>query len=364
MPLPTCCLGYIGDYSQGSNQVKFYNRYKIVEPYFQDDWRVTPRLTLNLGLRLSLFGTYREKYRHAYNWDPAVYEANAANAALLDTNGDGFLSNAGDPSLLTSPMYTGLVQCGVTPGVPVGCSKGHLFNPAPRIGFAFDPWGDGKTAIRGGYGIFFEHTNGNEANTESLETQSSPLIQMGDQYNIPSYGAIGGSGSMSPLSFVSIPDKTIWPYVQQWHLDLERDLSHNTVLTVSYVGSKGTHLTRQGDINQLQPVPSGRNPYKVGEAIGDDDCETGLTPSGVAIPGYVYNPRNPEGNPLAQSGVGRNMFVACGGDADYFRPYSGATSITRIESAASSSYQRLGGFGPQNHGRAYPRCRLHLQSLH
>lgn len=334
-PFADLLIGDISSYSQGSNQVKFYNRYKILEPFFQDDWRVTPRLTLNLGLRVSLFGTYRERYGHAYNWDPAVYKANAANAAQIDTDPNsptfGDLTGVGN-------AYLGLVQCGAG-GVPVGCSKGHLFNPAPRIGFAWDPWGNGKTAIRGGYGVFFEHTNGNEANTESLEGQSSSLLQVASSPpNIAGYGSIVGGGPTAPLSFISIPDKTTWPYMQQWHLDIEHELPQHIVFTASYVGSKGTHLTRQSDYNQVPAVAAGQNPYKVGEAMGGNDCANGTTPSGVAIPGY-----NPDGAPLDQTPgtPGVNMFIACGNDADFFRPFYGIGSITRVETASSSIYHGL-----------------------
>jgi hypothetical protein len=320
-------VGRIATYSQGSNQVKFYNRYKIFEPYFQDDWRVSSRLTLNLGLRLSLLGTYRDRYKQAYNWDPAVYSL--ADAPQLADDGS-LVPGVGNP-------LDGLVKCGVG-GVPVGCSKGHLFNPAPRIGFAFDPWGNGKTAIRGGYGIFFEHTNGNEANTEGMEGQSSPLLQSATQSNIIGYQNIGG-GELAPsfpFSFISIPTQVTWPYMQQWHLDVQHEFLHNTVLTVSYVGSKGTHLGRQSDLNQLHPVPSSDNPYKPGEPIGGgidpetgdqvhDDCGTGFTPSGVEITG--------------QAAV--NLQVACGADPNPFRPFYGLATITRLEPKASSIYHAL-----------------------
>ena len=105
-----------------------------------------------------------------------------------------------------------------------GCLKGHLFNPAPRIGFAFDPKGDGKTAIRGGYGIFFEHTNGNEGNTESLEG-SAPLVLISSQNNIADYASVGaGGGLLFPQTLTSIPAKAVWPYMQQWNLSVQREL--------------------------------------------------------------------------------------------------------------------------------------------
>jgi len=339
-PFADLLTGQIANFQQGSNQVKFYNRYKILEPYFQDDWHVTNRLTVNLGLRVSLYGTYREKYNHAYNWDPRFYDP--AQAAQIDIDGSatGF---AGALIPGTGNQFDGLVQCGVTRGVPVSCMSGHLFNPAPRIGFAFDPNGDGKTAIRGGYGIFYEHMNGNEADTESLEGQSSPLLQSQTQYNVAGFTNIGGGGGTFapafPHSFISIPNHAVWPYMQQWHLDVQREIVRNTVATASYVGSKGTHLGALFDLNQLQPVSASANPYVPGEPI-DSSVSCGSSPNPL-VAAELGVPVGPTATQLGAPITGQaaiNLGIACGANPDPFRSYFGVGSIQRLQNSASSIY--------------------------
>ena len=325
-PFADLLLGRISSFGQQDQRIKYYNRYKIVEPYFQDDFHVTSRLTLNLGLRLSLYGTYREKQKQAFNFDPAHYQDGVTTVDPDSGEVSGLFING---------LPNGIVQCGVTPGVPVSCMQGHLFNPAPRIGFAWDPQGNGKMAIRGGYGIFFEHANGNEGNTESLEN-SPPLATTVQQNNIigpgnaSGYAFIGTSqgapAGQFPLSVVAIPTKAAWPYMQQWHFDIQHEVLPNTVATVSYVGSKGTHLNRQSDLNQLLPVPAADNPYQPGEAIGPNDCTTMTTPSGAPITG--------------QAAINLGV-AACGANPDLFRPYPGYSGITHLEWASSSVYHAL-----------------------
>jgi hypothetical protein len=325
-PVADLLLGNIASFGQQDHLVKYYNRYKLFEPYFQDDWRVTDRLTLNLGLRLSLFETYREKQHQAFNFDPTHYVPGQTTL-----KSDGTVSGLGtDPTQPVSitNLPNGIVQCGVTKGVPVGCQTPHWFNPAPRIGFAWDPRGNGKTAVRGGYGIFYEHTNGNEGNTESLEN-SPPLANVVQKVDIQGYAKINNSGAAAqlPLGVVSIPTKAQWPYMQQWHLDVQQEVAHNTVATISYVGSKGTHLTRESNFNQLFPVPASQNPYLLNhEPIGPNDCTTGTTSSGVPITGQA----------LINLGV-----AACGANPNFFRPFLGYGTITHLEEKASSTYHAL-----------------------
>ena len=285
--------GNIRSFQQDSAQLKYYQRYQLAEPYFQDDWKATPRLTVNVGLRVSLFGTYYEKNNNAYNWDPSAFSRSLASQVVVDPNkGDLVDANSGVPIPINlgnlDPRITnGLVRCGVN-GVPASCMRGHLFNPAPRIGLAWDPKGDGKTSIRAGYGIFFEHGTGDEANTGSLEGSSPPVLDM--TQNFPSsWSCIGGGSSLSsqlncgnfgafPLSVTAIPKKAVWPYVQQWSLSVQRELPKNMVATFAYVGSKGTHLTTELEVNQLAPLANSLNPFGPNQPligtlnIGLGDC--------------------------------------------------------------------------------------------
>ncbi len=332
-PFADLLVGQIGSYQQTSAQPYFYDRYKIFEPFFQDDWRITKKLTLNLGLRWSFFGRYQEKFDQEFGFSP--------NAFVTPTGPTLYQYSDPNNSQLLLPStnpFNGVIQCGalgnnftgITQGT-TGCMKNKYVNPGPRIGFAYDPFGDGKWAIRGGYGIFFEHMNGNEANAEALQFAPSPLSSNGQVNSITGYNNVNGGtqGAAAPFTGISIPNQVQWPYMQQWNLGIQHELPGHAVVSVAYVGSKGTHLTRQFDMNQLQPVSSSINPYvqdQLGGIAGPDptaainpggDCAgivtdptTGL-PISAAISGtartQIVNVTNPA--------VLQSLFIACGNPA-------------------------------------------------
>lgn len=353
--------GLISSFQQDSAQARYRQRYQIVEPYFQDDFKVSSRLTINLGLRLGLFGTFYEKDHNAYNWVPNSFSQTAAQTVsvqqqygtLLDLNNGGqpITINQSNPGVGLDPRITnGIVQCGKN-GVPSGCMSGHLFNPAPRVGIAWDPIGNGKMALRAGYGIFFEHGTADEANTGSLEG-SAPLVLSMTQLYPTGWSTIGG-GNAFPINVTAIPTKATWPYVQQWSLSVERELPASSLASFAYVGSKGTHLATELEVNQLPPVSPGANPFGAREPLktkGENtpfpvgDCSLAALTNGAKSyaleNGTTVNPGDPAYNNLAVA----CYYVGQGIHPNALRQFApGIGEIYSLENIANSSYNAFQG---------------------
>jgi hypothetical protein len=230
------------------------------EPYIEDDWKVTKKLTLNLGFRYYYFQPFHDV--SATNVDAAFLPSDYNPATQAQLVNDPVLGPVLVPG--TGSNYTvygnGLYACG-THGVPKGCFFGSKRNFAPRFGFAYDPFGTGKTVIRGGYGIYYEMGNGTETNAEGGE--GNPPVSLGPSaYNLVGYSAIQpiNSPSQEPISpggYTAIPLHQKWPSVQQFSLGIQHEFPGNNIMSVSYVGNLGRHLATARNINQV-PLGGGR----------------------------------------------------------------------------------------------------------
>jgi hypothetical protein len=245
--------GVLESYYEGNKYGKGYYRSTNFEPYIQDDWKVTPRLTVNLGVRYYLFTRNRERYFQKSGFYPERFDP--ARAPLRDD--DGFLIPGSGDIFPLDPVTgggvftfgNGLVQCGVTEGVPTACQNGKYKNIAPRVGFAWDPWGDGKTAIRAGAGVFYDGLNGNEAGAEATQG-GAPFAYSSSLANPSSWAAIGlGGGNIAPVGIETVSRTAKFPRTYQWNFNIQRQFTPNDLATIAYVGSVGNYLTLEHDIN-------------------------------------------------------------------------------------------------------------------
>src|SRR5262249_24596353 len=125
------------------------------------------------------------------------------------------------------------------------------------------------------------------------------------------------NGVSFPLNVTSVPKKAIYPYTQQWSLSIQRELPKNLITSLAYVGTKGTHLTAEQDLNQLQPLPDDLNPFPKGQPLTADICEAGSTGT-FPVGGTL------EGNGSSTSpGIGPsdpgyvNMTIVCAGSPGF-----------------------------------------------
>ena len=216
-------------------------RYKDWAVYLQDSWKLSPRFTFN-------FGTRYEHYGIQHNSDQN-----------LDSN---FFYGAG--SNVWEKLRTGSVQ--IAPQSPIG----RMWNPdwgtvAPRIGFAYDVFGDGRTSVRGGFGISYERNFGNVTfnviqnppNYATMQLTSDPsgAPLMITSSNFGPLGAPSGSLPLPSSSLRHVAQNINTAQTQFYSLAVERQLARNTVFALEYAGAHGVHLY---DIAAYNPVGGGQ----------------------------------------------------------------------------------------------------------
>lgn len=287
-------LGNVASFSQAQQDIIADIRANQWETYLQDDWRVRPNLTLNLGIRYSYYGQPYDENNLLTNFDPALY--NPAKAPRLDPATGLLVPGTGDP--LNGIAIGGR---GSRFGRAVGSSP-NQYNWAPRVGFAWDPFNSGTTSVRAGYGIFWDfplfgiYVQDVSTNPPFANTITIPNTRLENP------GAGTALVNLAPPTLRGVPSDFATPYSQQWSVGVQHQLARNFIGDVSYVGTKGTHLIGIADINQ--PLP--------GAARG----------AGIIPPGGAFTPAN------------TNLLNAV-------RPYQGYSAINVVEPWFNSTYHSL-----------------------
>lgn len=260
-------LGDASHYSE--NAYKGTGHWNAISPdaYVQDNWRATHRLTLNLGLRW-------DGIPHTYeaNHDSSAFYPNLYNPADAPTFVPGTSYGqicggsplpagcaAASPGLSTSPipsislpLYTNGIGIGGLNGVPKGLSSGGWWNFGPRLGFAYDLFGTGKTVVRGGYGLMYERVQGNDMYDGATNVPFG--LSLGTSNVLYSNPHTTWTGStitvpITPSGVTAINGNYPPPRTSSYSAGVQQAIGAKAVLSVSYVGSLGRHESYFQEIN-------------------------------------------------------------------------------------------------------------------
>ena len=229
------------------------------EGYIQDNWKVKPRLTLNLGVRYSYFAQPTDSNGLLNNFLPSQYVA--ANAPTIDSTGsicrvapcaNTYGLNSGVPNPNFDPV-NGLVYVNTANGhaSPYGNKVGQADkkNFGPRAGLAFDVFGDGKTSFRMGYGLSFDATLFGDYEINTFN--NPPILPASYTYTSFDNPTTGTAAIPALPTIYSELEKFHTPYAQQYSVGIQQQITPSLMMDLSYVGSHDTHLLGYIDINSL-----------------------------------------------------------------------------------------------------------------
>ena len=256
-------LGNFSNYTNLSGAVFPYFRFWEFDLYAKDSWKVSKRVTIDYGLRfVHMAPTYTvvrggtvggEGNWTLYSVDLSKY--NKANAPVINTTNS--VVNGYQPGFIEANPVTALQNLGMVcdpcAGVDPGFSPAKSF-PEPRLGIAWDMFGDGKTALRGGIAMFNERLRQN--NFSFGAGGQFPNLYSGSVYNqnVANFSTNGVGTATSPIQ---PPNMTIWPSnntmpsIYSWYVGIQHQLPAKFALDLSYSGSHSVHLMDQRAVNAL-----------------------------------------------------------------------------------------------------------------
>jgi hypothetical protein len=253
-------LGAFQQYQEYSGVRQGWYRFTQIEPWIQDDWKASRRLTLNIGLRWSYMQPQYSALNNTVQFLPQYF--NGAQAAVINPS-NGTVVSAPNPYnglVLTGSGFPataqGRVQQYADPTVqalfhnlPLGGANTRWGNFAPRFGFAYDLTGNQNTVLRGGFGVAYERIQGNFIFSGINNAPFNPVATILNGYvTNPGQGATGPNSvqTISNSHFLDMKD----PRTLSYSLGIQRKLWGNSIVTITYVGSTAANLSYIDDINQ------------------------------------------------------------------------------------------------------------------
>jgi hypothetical protein len=262
----------LGD-ANNFNQLQFLygkhwvnNNYGV---YGNDNWHITPRLTLNLGLRFDGLPHAFERYNKFANFVAADYNTSLGNpvtaaGTLLPSSLSTFTGTTG------AFYLNGIEEAGVK-GFPRGNVQNKYNTWEPRIGFAYNLTGNGKTVLRGGFGMFYERVQGNDVYNAALNPPFAYIPSANNVYfSNPNTSALTGvtTSQSFPSNLTNIKYDYPPPGTADWSFGIQRELAPSIVAVVQYVGSSGWDQNDDRQINTL-PLLDSNNSYATRKGVAN-----------------------------------------------------------------------------------------------